>query len=121
MLKLKDITDIKLAEFAGIGKDAKTFRNWKKINNNFVPANGKHNLYKGVKLYMYLNSFKEINNEECEMQNNFDLLYSAFETLESNLNIDISGLNAEVKTAIKNSNNTALKTIKEILEDIRNI
>lgn len=122
MYNLKDISDLKLANFAGIGKDAKTFRNWKKIeNDSFVPAIGKHNLYKGVKLYMYLNGYKEINKEECEIYNNFDLLYSAYETLESNLNIDTNNLNLEVKEAIKSSNNTALKTIKQILEDIRSI
>ncbi|WP_152017969.1 hypothetical protein [Aliarcobacter butzleri] len=121
MLKLKDITDVKLANYIGVA-ETKTLRNWKKLDNpNFIPATGKHNLYKAAKSYMYLNSFKEINKEECEMHNNFDLLYSAFETLESNLNINTENLNTEIKQAIKNSNNTALKTIKDILEDLRSI
>lgn len=122
MIELKDITDLKLAIYAGIGKDAKSFRNWKKLeNDNFIPTTGKHNLYKGVKLYMYLNAYKEINKEECEVYNNMEILFSAFEALESNLNIDTSNLNEEVKQAILNTNKTALKSIKEILEDIRSI
>lgn len=121
MLELKDITDIKLANYVGVA-ETKTLRNWKKLeNDSFIPATGKHNLYKAAKTYMYLNAYKEVNDEECKVYNNMEILFGAFETLESNLNIDISGLNKEVKQAIMNTNKTALKNIKDILEDIRSI
>jgi hypothetical protein len=121
MIELKDITDIKLANYIGVA-ETKTLRNWKKLeNDSLIPPVGKHNLYKAAKTYMYLNAYKEINEEECEVYNNMEILFSAFETLESNLNIDTSNLNEEVKQAILNTNKTALKSIKEILEDIRSI
>lgn len=121
MIELKDITDIKLAHYIGVA-ETKTLRNWKKLeNDSLIPPIGKHNLYKAAKTYMYLNAYKEVNEEECEMYNNMELLISSFETIESNLSIDISVLNAEVKQAIINTNKTALKNIKDILEDIRSI
>lgn len=121
MTKLKDITDLKLAKYVGVA-ETKTLRNWRKSENlDFIPAIGKHNLYKAAKTYMYLNDYKELNEEECEVNNNIEILFSALETLESNLNIDTSNLNIEVKQAISSTNKVALKSIRDILEDMRSI
>lgn len=121
MLDIKHITDIKLSEYIGV-KDTKTLRNWKKLENpNFIPAIGKHNLYNAAKMYMYLFAFEDKGKDESELNNNFELLYSSFETLEENLKLDTSKLTKEVKEAVINSNNTALNNIRSILEEMNKV
>lgn len=117
MLELENLTDIKIAEFVGI-KETKTLRNWKTLEEGDSPEIGKLNLYKASKLYTYLHGKKDFNSKE---EKNIDILMSAADTLETNLNIDTTNLDEKIKAAIFESNLVAISNAKNILNNFTKI
>jgi len=80
-MKLKELTDLKVAKFVGVTN--RTLQNWKRPpkNNAFLPF-GKHNLYKGARLATYLLMYKEGEEETEEIYNNLENMLLSADKIE---------------------------------------
>jgi hypothetical protein len=118
-MKLKKLTDLKVAKFNGI--TSRTLQNWKKPlkvgNVKYHLYAGKHNLYIGAKLVTYLLAYKENENETEEQNNNLENLLLSVEKVEKLVEI----IKTECKSKYLEDLAEEIKFLKEKLEDLEKI
>ena len=118
-MKLKELTDLKVAEFCGVTN--RTLQYWKKpqeINGvKFHPPIGKHNLYIGARLATYLLMSKELEDGTEEINNNLENMLLSIEKAEKLINV----IKTECKSKYLQDLEEEIKFLKEKMQDLEEL
>lgn len=118
-MELKDINDLKVAEFTGVTN--RTLQNWKKPKNiegvKIFSTYGKHNLYRGAKLATYLLALKKNEEETIEEENNLTLMSESIEKIIKIIDI----LRLECKSKYLEDLKEEAEFLKEKIKDLENL